>query len=320
MRISRLALCALMTCALVFTGLVAGSSQTARAASVRPSGMPFDSGAYAAHSADQAARLAALRGADLDVVSVFPSRESWSALHNSWWLSSVPAGHRGTVAIGMPTWPRNGNLATAAAGGYNAEWQRFGAEVAKRYPTAYVRIGVEMNLPNGWHATAATKDQWIRAFQQASVSLKRGGPALRVVWNPNEGVGQTGFADAAQVWPGDAYVDVVGIDAYDWWPAYTSEASWIAHRDGRYGWNHWLNFARAHGKKFALPEWGLAKDQVGDNPRFFGYVYPWMQANAADIAYESYFNEPDAYIRSDLLQQNPRGAAAYRSWVGWLRS
>lgn len=287
---------------------------SAAASPARPSGLPFDSGVYHDNSPDKAQRLAILRGAPLDVLTVFAARQSWTTIHDAWYLRNANPGFSGTLAVTLPMWPQDGSIGPASDGTYNGEWQRLGRTIAAKYPDAYVRIGWEMNLKNGWHATPQNKDQWIRAFQLASTSLKQGGPNLRVVWNPNEGPGQTGFADAATVWPGDQYVDVVGLEGYDWWPATTSEAAWANHRDGAYGWNHWLRFAQAHGKKFALPEWGLAHGPSagGDNPAYFGYVYGWLRANADSIAYESYFNEHRDHVRSDLLTLNPRGAVAYR--------
>ncbi len=287
----------------------------------RASGMVFDSGAYTDHSKTKAEAFAKLRGRDLDVISVFPARNTWQTIQEPWWLDSAPAGYRGTLSVGLPLWPENGNVAAAARGDYDAQWQQLGKTIASKYPDAYVRIGLEMNLGNHWAATPANKAQWIKAFQLASQNLKKGGPNLRVVWNPNEGNGQTGFLDAAQVWPGDAYVDIVGIDAYDWWPGYTSEANWLAHRDHAYGWNHWLNFAKAHGKKFAVPEWGLytgSSASGGDNPKYFDYVYGWMQANASQMAYEAYFDEPMSYCKCDITTRNPNGRNAYKSWMGKL--
>lgn len=287
----------------------------------RPSGMAFDSGVYADHSGSKSAGFASMRGRQLDVVTVFPTKDSWPAMQNIWWLDAVPPGYRGTLSVGVPMWPADGNANAAASGQYDAEWEKLGRSIASKHPDAYVRIGLEMNLNNHWAATPANKAQWIRAFQLASVNLKKGGPSLRVVWNPNEGNGQTGFLDAAEVWPGDQYVDVVGIDAYDWYPGYTNDANWAAHRDHRFGWNHWLGFARAHGKKFAVPEWGLYASNPnsgGDNPKYFDYVYGWMQANASHMAYEAYFDEPMSYCQCDITTRNPMGRASYRAWMGRL--
>lgn len=291
----------------------------------RPSGLPFDSGVFSMHQAAQASAFAARRGAALDVLTVFPTRDSWEAVLNPWWLDGerIPAGFRGTLSVGLGLWPQNGSLAAAARGDDQRHWEALGRLIARRFPTAYVRIGPEMNLKNDWAATPANAAQWKKAFRYAARALRRGGPGLRVVWNPNEGPGQTGTQDAALFYPGDDVVDVIGIDAYDWWPAYTTPANWLAHRDGPYGWNHWLGFARAHGKKFALPEWGVytgSSASGGDNALYIRHVYGWLSQNRAHIAFEAYFNDAGAYCQCSLLTagQNPRASAEYKGWIARL--
>ena len=220
-------------------------------------------------------------------------------------------------------WPQDGNLSAAASGAYNAQWEKFARNLAATYPTAYVRPGWEMNLP-GWYysATPATAAKWKQAFRHAVTSMREAAPGLRIVWNPNEGPGQTGTPDAAVFWPGDDVVDVVGLDAYDWWPGYTTDEAIASHRDSTYGWNHWLEFAKAHGKKFSLPEWGVATANTasgGDNPKYINFVYSWLKANQKDIAFESYFHEGDGYIRSDLFTgYNPKASAEYKRWMPLL--
>ncbi|WP_226345330.1 malectin domain-containing carbohydrate-binding protein [Agilicoccus flavus] len=287
----------------------------------RASGLIFDSGVFSMHKASEATSFENNRGAKNDVLAVFPTRDSWSSIHELWWMDSqrVPAGFTGTLNVGMPLFPKNGNLSTAAAGGYNAEWEKFARNLAAKYPTAYVRPGWEMNLP-GWyyHATPANSAQWKQAFRHAVISMRRAAPGLRMVFNPNEGPGQTGTLDAAVFWPGDDVVDIVGIDAYDWDPPFTTSANIAYHRDKAYGWNHWLNFAKAHGKKFALPEWGVApanSGSGGDNPTYIDFVYGWLQANRDHIAFETYFQESDSYIRSNLFSGSPKASSAYKAWM-----
>ena len=49
-----------------------------------------------------------------------------------------------------------------------------------------------------------------------------------------------------------------------------------------------MDFARAHGKKFAIPEWGVGRR--GDKPEFIQKMHEFFTQNADNIAYESYFN------------------------------
>lgn len=290
----------------------------------RPSGLLFDSGVFPMHQASVANAFEASRGKKIDVITVFPARENWSAMQGTWYMDSVrvPSGFNGTLDVGVPLWPNDGNLTTAKNGGYNGQWETFARNLAARYPTAYVRLGWEMNLPGWKHAAyPQTAEEWKQAYRHAVNSIRKGGPKLRIAWVVNEGRGQTGTEDARIFYPGDAYVDYIGMDAYDWWPGYTNAANIARHRDGAYGWNFWLDFAKSRGKKFVLPEWGVAPANSasgGDNPMYINFVYGWLKSNAQWIGYESYFSESASYIRSDLFTNNPKASAEYRRWMPLL--
>ncbi|MBO3149412.1 malectin domain-containing carbohydrate-binding protein, partial [Dermatophilus congolensis] len=283
----------------------------------RPSGMPFDSGLFPMHRADIATQFIQHRGRAADVITVFPSRENWAEMSNDWFMDNqrIPTRYTGTLDVGVPLWPDDGNLTTASTGGYNTQWENFGRMIAAKYPTAYIRLGWEMNLPGWKHAAYAhSATQWKQAYRHAVTALRKSGPRLRIAWVVNEGPGQTDTTDARTFYPGDDYVDYIGMDAYDWDPGYTNDTNIAHHRDAPYGWNFWLNFAKTHNKKFVLPEWGIAPanpNSGGDNPRYIAFVYDWLTRNAHWIGYESYFHENAPYIRSNLFTDNPHATAEY---------
>ena len=118
-------------------------------------------------------------------------------------------------------------------------------------------------------------------------------------------------------------------------------------------------FARQHGKKLSIPEWGIGGPSIVrncsepgiDNPFFMRKMFAFFRANAGSIAYEAYFNghggatdtngthklfspspnypSTDAPGYLDYVQRyNPLSAEAYRRfWTGgselgdlyWLR-
>lgn len=269
----------------------------------RASGMPWRSGVFA-HSLDRVGRYEAKTGRPVDVLAVAPSRGSWSTIMDTWWMAR-PAGFTGTLDVAVPLWQEDGDLATAAAGGYNAQWTELGRLIESEYPGSTVRPGWEFNL-GGWahHATLENVEKWKQAFRHASTSLKAGGPSLLVTWNPNKGRGDS-LPNAADAWPGDDVVDIVAIDAYDWWPAY-DESTWPEHRDGDQGWRYWVDFARQHAKKFGVPEWGVAPGNEqggGDNPYFIQVVTDFLaQEHAKDgiVHHTLYFDEPMSYIANSI--------------------
>lgn len=279
------------------------AASAVQASEGRASGMPWRSGVFA-HSLDRVGRYEQQTGRPVDVLAVAPARGSWAAIMDTWWMAR-PSGFTGTLDVAVPLWQEDGDLATAAAGGYNSQWEKLGATIEKEYPRSTVRIGWEFNL-GGWkhHATPENVTQWKQAFRHASQSLKKGGPTLLVTWNPNKGKGDS-LPNAADAWPGDDVVDIVAIDAYDWWPKY-DESTWPEHRDGDQGWRYWVNFARSHGKKFGVPEWGVAPGNEqggGDNPYFIQVVTDFLaEENAKDgiVHHALYFDEPDSYIANSI--------------------
>lgn len=120
-------------------------------------------------------------------------------------------------------------------------------------------------------------------------------------------------------------VDVVGVDAYDWDPPVTDDASWQKRLTEDGGLQGWADFARAHGKKLSFPEWGVVtkdgKNAGGDNPEYITRMTGFFAQNADIMAYDSYFEEPDGdYLDSSLTRNAPRAGAQYRSLTAAIRA
>ena len=186
------------------------------------------------------------------------------------------------------------------------------------------RPGWEMNIQGNTYvgADAQSRADWLRAFRRIYKVMHRAGvtygASVRIVWNPNA----TNYAtnDTRGLYPGDAYVDIVGVDAYaDMYP-YTDDGtyhdwhtgqqdstlaqfmadpinrahywSWPAadrwSNDGSDGHNLSLSvlidFAKQHGKPFAVPEAGAGNCNGGhdvcDDP-----TYPtWLRRRLSRAA------------------------------------
>ncbi len=65
-----------------------------------------------------------------------------------------------------------------------------------------------------------------------------------------------------ECYPGDDYVDVIGMDSYDQPPG----VSFTEQIKEPYGLQAQVDFAQAHGKPVSYPEWGLFRN--GDNPDY----------------------------------------------------
>jgi hypothetical protein len=143
-------------------------------------------------------------------------------------------------------------------------------------------------------------------------------PGLVWEWTVNRGVGQA-VADARVAYPGDDYVDIVGVDSYVMWPAATSEAGWRQQYAGVFGLRFWSDFAAGHGKRLSVPEWGVypgpggGGHDGGDNGFYIAKMETFFAGEGDRLAYEAYFNFDGAYYAGSLYgpTQNPIAAAAY---------
>ncbi|MFI7587993.1 glycoside hydrolase family 26 protein [Spongisporangium articulatum] len=288
------------------------------------SGLSWPSGAYVPGGSPHTyARFGAWRGHKLDVAVMWTARSNWSEITNPDWIYRTWSDMPVVKVIGVPPIPENGSatMSQCAAGAYDEQWKTFARTVkaaGMEYETI-VRLGWEFN--GDWYRWSAhSPSLFVRCWRQVVSAAESVAPGLRWDWSVNRGAGQS-VSDARKAWPGSRYVDVVGVDSYDVWPGATSASAWNQQLNGAYGLNFWLRFAKAHGKKLSVPEWGVypgtshAGHNGGDNPYYIAKMTRFFRANAKYIAYEAYFNESASYYAGSLWGpvQNPRAARAYRA-------
>jgi len=205
------------------------------------------------------------------------------------------------------------SLEAGARGDYNEHFQHL-AENLVRYDLgdSVLRLGWEFN--GGWYTWRAGENP--RAFGEYWAQIVRamravkGAEGLRFCWNP--AIGWLQFP-AEQAWPGDEFVDIVGLDVYDdsWlkdtypWPKDATAEVTAARRqkvwdevvwNGNHGLKFWRDFALEHKKPFALPEWGVDKrggnDEHGglDNPAFIEQMHAFIADPSNKVLFHCYFD------------------------------
>jgi hypothetical protein len=224
------------------------------------------------------------------------------------------------------------NLQATADGAHDADY-RVAANYLRNggYPDAIIRLGWEFD--GDWMPWSARGNEalWINAYRHVADIFRSVSPSFRFDWN-----GTAGFLqDDTAAYPGDDYVDIVGLDVYDkglstvWNPATQGwvdpvqafgilRADLAAQRD----------FAIAHGKRVSFPEWALTgvdgnvtSNVGGDDPTFIQGMSDWINALPADgpgsLSYESYFNE-DTEDGHHRINANyfPYSAARYKFLFG----
>ncbi|EIV94506.1 beta-mannanase [Frankia sp. QA3] len=288
--------------------------------------VPGGMSGVSAGSMTQVRAWESFRGSPVNAVLTFTDRSSWQTITNPW-VGSGPekfSTFNGTWIISQPFYPTGGgDMNSCASGAYSSRWADFGRWlVNKGRPASIVRLAWEFNgnwFP--WSVSKTNATTWVNCFRQVVSAIRSTDPQARIDWALNAHSG-----GAWSVYPGDQYVDIIGIDTYDQWPASTTDAAFAKQCAEATGLCSVIAFARAHGKQFSVPEWGLvgrsdtgagrAGQAGGDNPVYIRNMYQTFAANRDVLAYETYFNNSEAgNVHSSLVgpNENPSGAASYAS-------
>lgn len=267
------------------------------------------------------------RGRPVELIQEFLPGGSWADIEMPNWLpwpwNQLP--NRPQMSLGVPLLPSDTEtLAIGATGGYNSHFTALATNlVAAKMSDSVLRLGWEMN-GNWFRHSAIGKEADFIAYWRQIVTTMRAVPGANFdfCFNPTLGAG-TWQARPDTMYPGDAYVDSIGLDVYDsiWGNSTaTPQDRWVKVQAGVYGLDWWANFATAHNKPLCFPEWGCVDKASasggggGDNPLFVTSFLAWMKAN--NVRSESYF-EVTAGDGDHLLEGTvfPLAAAAYKSAI-----
>jgi hypothetical protein len=138
-----------------------------------------------------------------------------------------------------------------------------------------LRIGWDLNLKEyPWALTGCQTKEDAQAYVEGfrhivDVFRMYFGGQFNVSWNFNGNMAALPMP-AESYYPGDGYVDYIGVNAYD------STGSL----------DQWLSYAQSKGKKLGIDEWATKKDGAD----FVQSMYEWFQLHSCQLGYESYFN------------------------------
>lgn len=264
-------------------------------------------------------------GRQVDLAIVFTDRSNWYNMTQAEWPVGVFTrdAFPGELSIAQPLFPPDGNEATCAQGDYDGHWADFGRTLVKYgRGDAYIRLGWEFN-GDWFYWFARDAETWKTCFRNAVTAIRSTAPDVKIDWNMthHRDTIPNGSASVWDLYPGDSYVDVVSIDAYDSYPASVTQELWNRQCDAMSGLCTVIDFAAKHGKKFAVPEWGLVRSTGGggDNPFYIQKMFEAFAANAGNLAYEAYYNNAEENnVRSSLTAPvlNPDAAATYLKYFG----
>ncbi|HWD96114.1 MAG TPA: glycosyl hydrolase [Acidimicrobiales bacterium] len=206
---------------------------------------------------------------------------------------------------------------SCAAGNFDAHAKKLGTNlVAAGLGNSVLRLGAEMNGP--WEAdfvgtTRVEQKLWATCFANEVTALRQAaGEHFLIDWNPSACVENIPYAN---FYPGDAYVDILGLDLYDKVcsaPAgSTTKTTWNQLAREPNGLEGFESFAEQHAKPMSFPEWGLVSNGNRDDPAYIN----GMAATIArgDFAFEGYFDSGTG-DSLPLGASTPLSLAAFRQW------
>ena len=282
------------------------------------------------HTVSVAEDFEAWLGRPLDCVVVFGSENDWAAIEGPWfaidppqgqdwgaWVREDPDNRTLVVSTAMvPQDPPSDWRERGAAGEYDEHWRTFGQNLLSAgLGSSIVRLGWELN--GDWYEThyvgetEEQREQWKAYFRRIVRAMEVEGSAFEIDFTIAEGPQDS--VSIEQLYPGDDYVDIIGVDVYD---SYISPidpgARWQAKDEKVNSVSAVVEFARLRDKPVSFPEWAMVAEGEtqggGDSPEFIDQMADVMAA--AELRYQAYFNTPEGGVGMTLADA-PEGSQAY---------
>jgi hypothetical protein len=270
-------------------------------------------GVYGANSPSEITGFESFLGRNVDAIHGVVGMANWWDYTQSanWMANDLWKDLDRPVLWSVPllVWDGNPTLAQAASGQFNNQYESVARSIlASRSGDSdpiYIRTGWELNLPGfPWSAIGKEQD-FIGAFREFVDSFRDVSGRFKFEWNINHSFGP----DPMKAYPGDNYVDVMGMDIY-----YNKG---VHGNDAASAWNYALNApfglkwfeatADAHGKPTAYSEWGVDSN---DGASYIRNMDAWFESH--DVVYQSYWNSAPNGIGKLTDWHIPQASNAYR--------
>ena len=219
-------------------------------------------------------------------------------------------------------WPGIG-MESVASGAHDATFTAIAEAIAENQtadvnPLLHVRLGWEATNSYPWKVLSGPDrvfdqnlaEDYIAAFRHVATLFRAVDDRFRVEWNQNYSNKDAAgvFYDLDAIYPGDGFVDVVGVDAYNV-ARFSGQddpvTAWAYKANAPFGLNWFASYAAAHGKPLALTEWGIDSDN-------FGYYVEKLAefARTNNVVYANYWNADARTNGNDTLTDGSKPATA----------
>jgi hypothetical protein len=226
----------------------------------------------------------------------------------------VPTDRMVTVRSEAATWQQ---VTSAAPGSTTyANIARWADTLKARRSPVLVAYHHEPEL--GGNRRYGNAPEFIAAYRRVvSIFRARGATNVSFVWQMTDWAFRTSSSDpqfAAKWYPGDKYVDVVGADAYNWYTCGHGRGRWM-QLEALAG--PMVSFAKAHGRKASLPEFGSVQDSR--RPAWITEAGRWLKSQDATMVAAFYFHHKPTHAENAECTW-PLSSASDFSAVGRLAS
>ncbi len=285
----------------------------------QPSGGPL-LGVYVGNSTDGILAFETWLGRPVDGILGYTGNASWADYDGSvGWAIGLWDELDRRVLWSIPLIPSGASLAEAATGAYDDHYIAAAQQLAifrPQEPILYIRTAWEFNgtwMPWAVPSSADIPD-FIGAWKRFVDAFRSVSDRFRFDWCPSVGANPYPWEDA---YPGDDYVDVIGIDMYDdcLWSGISDPAErwqWELTRDHGLDWL--AEFAAVHEKPMSVAEWGSSGWECGDDPTFVQGMHDWVTSH--NVVYQTYWDSNSDYQGKLSEGQYPNAGAKYRELFG----
>lgn len=250
---------------------------------------------------------------------------SWKVLAEgtTWGMRCWQKSGQKRVVFSVPMLPddKSATLADGAAGKFDELFRNYARQLVKHgYGDAILRIGWEFNAD--WYPWAAKHDpqSWI-AYWRRIVTVMRSVPnaSFKFDWSV---AGGWGSFRPEEAYPGDEYVDIIGLDFYNVLGydkrGVSAEERWELRKHAPQGLIWHRDFARERGKPMSFPEWGTGDARQalggGDDAYFIEQMAAWIREHP--VEYHNYWDYKAPILDSKLSdgRRPAAGAALVRAF------
>ncbi|MFT8247325.1 carbohydrate-binding domain-containing protein, partial [Roseomonas sp. BN140053] len=251
-------------------------------------------------------------GRPVDAVLGYVGHANWGDFVGSanWAATQLWTQINRPILWSVPLTVNGASLEAGAWGAYDAFYRSAANSLASFRPEdehIYIRTGWEFN--GDWFPWSAQghEQAFIDTFRHFVDTFRSVSDRFVFEWNVNNT--DHGMNPEA-AYPGDAYVDVIGMDFYQHpqWTSYDASKAFDVMVDRPQGLRWLENFADAHGKPTAYSEWGV---QGNNSAAYVQKAAGWFKDH--DVVYQTFWNSDADYPGKLSDGSEPATGAAYKA-------